>query len=183
MTGKSFGNMTREQFQSLVDGPCKDPIGPPASRGYAATPGTGPKGETCESCTHFARIISTGTHLRCGLMKEFWGGSRIDIKARAPACARWEAIVKVLVLVALLTIPASALARDCHTSKPSRDPHWWSWRLVDGKRCWYQGHAHLSKGSLRWHTAVVSNPVTIPDPVPPPIPLVRPTATFKDRWP
>jgi hypothetical protein len=32
------------------------------------------------------------TYLKCELMKAYWtGGAGSDIKARAPACRRWEA--------------------------------------------------------------------------------------------
>lgn len=60
-------------------------------RGYAAAPGTGPKGETCRSCTHYALRQMGGTYRKCAKVKERWtGGPGTDILARSPACAYWE---------------------------------------------------------------------------------------------
>jgi hypothetical protein len=73
----------------------KSPRKPTVPKGYAAQPGTGPKGETCRTCQHKA---STGnSHARvywkCKLMRAVWtGGPGTDIKVRTPACKRWEAI-------------------------------------------------------------------------------------------
>ena len=59
--------------------------------GYAAPPGSGPKGETCRTCLHFTRIRYAGTYRKCGLMRQHWThGQGTDILARAPACNRWE---------------------------------------------------------------------------------------------
>lgn len=60
--------------------------------GYAAPPGTGPKGETCKSCRHYRIVMGKGRDYRkCSLMARVWtGGPGTDIKASAPACAKWE---------------------------------------------------------------------------------------------
>jgi hypothetical protein len=61
--------------------------------GYAATPGSGPAGETCRTCKHLHRKRLAGTYLKCGLMSAVWtGGAATDVKAGSPACSRWEAI-------------------------------------------------------------------------------------------
>lgn len=58
---------------------------------YAALPGTGPEGETCGSCRHLYRREMAKTYLKCSLMQGKWtGGGGTDIKARAPACSKWE---------------------------------------------------------------------------------------------
>lgn len=60
-------------------------------RGYADTPGTGPAGETCRSCRHYARVEHAKVYLKCALMRARWtGGPGTDILARSPACSRWE---------------------------------------------------------------------------------------------
>lgn len=60
----------------------------PQARGYAALPGTGPEGETCESCAHIARFRR---YRKCKLMERRWtGGPGTDIKARSPACRNWQ---------------------------------------------------------------------------------------------
>jgi hypothetical protein len=59
---------------------------------YADAPGTGPQGETCRSCRHLCRVNLGNTYLKCGLTRQWWtGGGATDIKARAPACSKWEA--------------------------------------------------------------------------------------------
>lgn len=37
-------------------------------KGYAAPPGTGPKGETCGSCAHLYRNRLAKTYLKCALI-------------------------------------------------------------------------------------------------------------------
>lgn len=60
-------------------------------RGHAAKPGTGPAGETCKTCTHYAIREWAGTYRKCNLMKASWTqGPKTDIRARDPACSKWE---------------------------------------------------------------------------------------------
>lgn len=59
-------------------------------KGYAAPPGTGPKGETCKTCFHYAVKKLGGTYRKCHLMQRHWtNGPGTDIKASAPACRLW----------------------------------------------------------------------------------------------
>lgn len=63
----------------------------PQPSGYAAVPGTGPAGETCKTCRHIVRRHYAKTYIKCGLMRRHWtGGIATDIRAKAPACRRWE---------------------------------------------------------------------------------------------
>lgn len=56
--------------------------------GYAASPGTGPTGETCGSCKHLARGRRWA---KCELVRGKWTRSRTtDVLVRAHACRRWE---------------------------------------------------------------------------------------------
>lgn len=60
-------------------------------KGYAAPPGTGPKGETCGTCDHILRRRLGKIYLKCGKAEYKWtGGPGSDIRARAPACRLWE---------------------------------------------------------------------------------------------
>lgn len=64
---------------------------PTPKRGYAAPPGTGPKGETCKTCKHIARVQHAKTYIKCGLQRAHWtGGPGTDILTKAPACRFWE---------------------------------------------------------------------------------------------
>ena len=61
--------------------------------GYAAVPGTGPEGETCGTCLHLCRRGHAKAFFKCGLMRAKWTcGGGTDIKSRAPACCKWEAV-------------------------------------------------------------------------------------------
>lgn len=59
--------------------------------GYAAPPGSGPSGETCRTCAHIYRVEtgSRKTFRKCALVKPTHGPGT-DIRAKAPACRRWE---------------------------------------------------------------------------------------------
>jgi hypothetical protein len=51
---------------------------------------------------------------------------------------------------------------------------WWSWRLVDNKKCWFPGR-RANKSLLRWPTAA---PATIAKRAPPPVPPVAQPAAL-----
>ena len=60
--------------------------------GYASVPGTGPAGETCSTCRYIYRKRMAKTYTKCALMVAPWtGGGGTDIRAKAPACNKWEA--------------------------------------------------------------------------------------------
>jgi hypothetical protein len=53
--------------------------------------------------------------------------------------------------------PAQA-KQKCTGTRPS-DPHrYWSWRLIDGRKCWYEGKPMLSKSSLEWPARASAQP-------------------------
>ncbi len=94
MTPDLFGNP-----QPLIpDGPAMTPAErrkatrkEPTPRGYAATPGTGPAGETCGSCAHEAIVVHAKNYHKCDASQTKWtGGRATDILVRSPACAKWE---------------------------------------------------------------------------------------------
>jgi hypothetical protein len=60
-------------------------------RGYVASPGTGPKDETCASCAFMVRRHLAKVYLKCGLFPRPTGGQATDILARSPACREWAA--------------------------------------------------------------------------------------------
>lgn len=65
---------------------------PTIRKGYAATPGTGPDGETCKSCDHARKCNNDGAKqfYKCILMKRLWtGGYGSDILIKSPACRLW----------------------------------------------------------------------------------------------
>ena len=58
-------------------------------RGHAAMPGGGPKGETCGTCAHLVRRRLAKTYLKCDLIR-WTSGPGTDVRAKDPACSRWE---------------------------------------------------------------------------------------------
>lgn len=51
----------------------------------------------------------------------------------------------------LASIGTTALgALECRPEPPLNRSGHWSWRNVDGKRCWYPGQPGMSKANLRW---------------------------------
>jgi hypothetical protein len=59
--------------------------------GYAASPGSGPAGETCKTCKHLCRSTYNRTYLKCGVIRHRWTrGPGTDIRAKSPACRIWE---------------------------------------------------------------------------------------------
>jgi hypothetical protein len=60
----------------------------------------------------------------------------------------------------LLVGTPNAQAKQCSVAKPS-NPHgqWWSYRLIDGRKCWYEGKPMLSKSLLEWPKVAAKQPV------------------------
>jgi len=61
----------------------------------------------------------------------------------------WADIVCVLT-VAFFCSAAPALAKQCSAERPSDARTYWSYRLIDGRKCWYEGKPMLSKSLLNW---------------------------------
>ena len=45
---------------------------------------------------------------------------------------------------------ANAKATECSVARPSSAQGYWSWRLIDGRKCWYAGKTMISKSLLQW---------------------------------
>jgi hypothetical protein len=41
-------------------------------------------------------------------------------------------------------------AKQCSAERPSNARTYWSYRLIDGRKCWYEGKPMLSKSLLHW---------------------------------
>ena len=55
--------------------------------------------------------------------------------------------------VTLLSVgmPNAQARQQCSAAMPSNPQgHWWSYRLIDGRKCWYEGKPMLSKSLLEW---------------------------------
>jgi hypothetical protein len=93
---RPFPDPTPDLFGEMTAAPMPAAIGEKKRRvtqpkGYAAPPGTGPKGETCRTCIHKYTRQMGGSYIKCLLVKARWtGGPGTDIKASAPACRYWD---------------------------------------------------------------------------------------------
>ncbi|WP_426529699.1 hypothetical protein [Bradyrhizobium sp. McL0615] len=72
-----------------------------------------------------------------------------------------------LVPIGMLTAQAKAPIRECSASASKTQGHW-SWRLIDGRKCWYAGKTVIPKSLLRWAAAApaqakvkVASPVSV----------------------
>jgi hypothetical protein len=62
--------------------------------------------------------------------------------------AVFAACIAALAVNSMPTAEAKA-QRQCSAS-PSKTQGHWSWRLIDGRKCWYAGKMVIAKSSLRW---------------------------------
>jgi hypothetical protein len=53
-----------------------------------------------------------------------------------------------IVLSSWATTASSAI--ECSAELPPAPKEYWSWRIIDGKRCWYPGRPGMNKANLRW---------------------------------
>jgi hypothetical protein len=61
-------------------------------------------------------------------------------------------VVSVLA-VAFFFSTTPAQAKQCSTERPPNARSYWSYRLIDGRKCWYEGQPLLSKSLLHWPAA------------------------------
>jgi len=74
---------------------------------------------------------------------------------------RIPSIALAAFVATLLSIgmPTAQAKQQCSASMPS-NPHgrWWSYRLIDGQKCWYEGKPMLSKSLLEWPKGASAQP-------------------------
>ena len=52
----------------------------------------------------------------------------------------------------------TAEAKQCSAAVPSDPQGHWSYRVLDGRKCWYEGKNMLPKSSLRWSAKAAAQP-------------------------
>jgi hypothetical protein len=64
---------------------------------------------------------------------------------------RSVALTTFIAALSSIEISATQAKQQCGAAMPS-NPHgvWWSYRLIDGRKCWYEGKPGLSKSLLEW---------------------------------
>jgi hypothetical protein len=73
--------------------------------------------------------------------------------------------ISALVPIGMLTAQAKTQIKQCVAS-PSKAQGHWSWRLIDGRKCWYAGKTVISKSMLRWPAAAPAQAKAKADTVP-----------------
>jgi hypothetical protein len=88
------------------------------------------------------------------------------------------AICAMLILMVLhLTEVIAAPTTKCQATPPQG---YASWRIVDGKKCWYLGRRQVDKGLLYWER---EKPIEVEEmPLPVLAPAIRAQSDFEDRW-
>jgi hypothetical protein len=58
-------------------------------------------------------------------------------------------------------MPNAQAKQQCSAAaQPSLHGRWWSYRLIDGRKCWYEGKPMLSKSLLEWPKQASAQPVS-----------------------
>jgi hypothetical protein len=52
--------------------------------------------------------------------------------------------------IVLLIGMQAAEAKQCSAAMPSKPQGHWSYRLIDGRKCWYEGENNFPKSLLQW---------------------------------
>ena len=60
------------------------------------------------------------------------------------------------ILMMTLCSTTSADAKQCSAERPAHPKSYWSYRLIDGRKCWYEGKPMLSKSLLHWPASATS---------------------------
>ena len=69
-----------------------------------------------------------------------------------------------IVMIAVF-LSSNAYAIDCLANLPQKRTGHWSYRIIDGRKCWYAGKAMISKSMLRWPAAKAQPLSRDPEPV------------------
>jgi hypothetical protein len=98
-------------------------------------------------------------------------------------------------IVLILRMP-TAEAKQCNAAMPIRPQGHWTYRLIDGRKCWYEGESSFPKALLQWpeqaHSLSAFGKVEPPKEDSPPVgqtvmPQAEPNnqlapASFEARW-
>jgi hypothetical protein len=69
------------------------------------------------------------------------------------------AIAPCVAALLLIGTPGVEAKQQCSAARPSNpNGQWWSYRLIDGRKCWYAGKPMLSKALLEWRKEASAPP-------------------------
>jgi hypothetical protein len=70
----------------------------------------------------------------------------------------FSVLTALSVTVGSMPIASAFAKQQCSESISSNQRGYWSWRMIDGRKCWYEGKPMLSKASLEWPAQAVDHP-------------------------
>ncbi|WP_454621699.1 hypothetical protein [Bradyrhizobium cenepequi] len=71
------------------------------------------------------------------------------------------ALTACIAVLSLVEMPNAQAKQQCSAAIPSnRQGQWWSYRLIDGRKCWYAGKPMLSKSLLEWPREASAEPIS-----------------------
>lgn len=80
------------------------------------------------------------------------------------------ALVLALATIGVPEAEAKAQIRECHVGRPTSAQGHWTWRNVDGRKCWYAGRTMIPRSQLQWPKVAQAKVEVAP---PPPITVVE----------
>ena len=90
---------------------------------------------------------------------EIRGGKFRVIPKKQPSLWRTIGLLFSATAVPLVWITPIQAKQQCNVAAPSNVATYRSWRLIDGRKCWYEGRPGLSKALLEWPVQVPSKTV------------------------
>jgi hypothetical protein len=72
-------------------------------------------------------------------------------------------VVGILAVVFFISATPSQ-AKECHAERPANARTYWSYRLIDGRKCWYEGRPMISKSLLHWPASRTAQASARPEP-------------------
>jgi len=69
------------------------------------------------------------------------------------------ALAACIATLSSIGAPTAQAKQQCSVAMPSNPHgHWWSYRFIDGRKCWYEGKPMLSKSLLEWPKEASAQP-------------------------
>ena len=67
----------------------------------------------------------------------------------------------------LVWASAAQARQQCSAAAPADQHGYWSWRMIDGRKCWYEGKPMLSRSLLEWPAQTAARPDSSSQPAAP----------------
>src|SRR3981189_3349029 len=68
------------------------------------------------------------------------------------------ALAACIATLSSMGIQTAQAKQQCSAAMPSNPHVYWFWRLIDGRKCWYEGKPMLSKSLLEWPSEASAQP-------------------------